>query len=86
MLYIKLFRLVFCLFRLNRNIEILCFGIEVKQPKQTISKNTKTNQNNRKNLKFPETIPKYAPYQTVFVGLLFVSVQSNPVSVVSNQH
>jgi hypothetical protein len=34
MLPIKLFRLVFCLFRFNRNIETLCFGIEVKQPKQ----------------------------------------------------
>ncbi len=30
---IKLFRLVFCLFRFNRNIETLCFGIEAKQPK-----------------------------------------------------
>ncbi len=28
MLPIKLFRLVFCLFRFNRNIETLCFGIE----------------------------------------------------------
>ncbi len=35
MLPIKLFRLVFCLFRFNRNIETLCFGIEAKQPKQT---------------------------------------------------
>ncbi len=35
MLPIKLFRLVFCLFRFNRNIETLFFGIEVKQPKQT---------------------------------------------------
>jgi hypothetical protein len=26
---------VFCLFRFNRNIETLCFGIEPKQPKQT---------------------------------------------------
>ncbi len=31
-------------FRLNRNIETLCFSIEVKQPKQTVSKQTKTNQ------------------------------------------
>ncbi len=29
--YIELFRLVFCLFRFNRNIETLCFGIEAKQ-------------------------------------------------------
>ncbi len=30
-----LFRLVFCLFRLFRNTEILCFDIKAKQPKQT---------------------------------------------------
>jgi hypothetical protein len=41
MLAIKLFRLVFCLFRFNRNIETLCFGIEAKQPKETVSKQTK---------------------------------------------
>ncbi len=35
MLPIKQFRLVFCLFRFNQNIETLCFGIEAKQPKQT---------------------------------------------------
>jgi hypothetical protein len=40
---IKLFRLVFCLFWFNRNIETLCFGIEAKQPKQNILKQTKTN-------------------------------------------
>jgi hypothetical protein len=42
-LYQTVFWLVFCLFRFNRNIKILCFGIEAKQPKQTISKQTKTN-------------------------------------------
>ena len=42
MLLIKLFRMVFCLFRSNRNIETLCFGIEAKQPRQTVSKQTKT--------------------------------------------
>jgi hypothetical protein len=73
---IKLFRLVFCLFRFNRNIETLCFIIEAKQPKQTISKQTEKNQKNRKNPKFSEKIPKYAPYQTVSVGFLFVLVQS----------
>jgi hypothetical protein len=31
MLHIKLFRLVYCLFRFNRNIENLCFGIEAKK-------------------------------------------------------
>jgi hypothetical protein len=35
MLPIKLFQVVFCLFRFNRNIETLCFGIEAKQLKQT---------------------------------------------------
>jgi hypothetical protein len=35
MLPIKLFRLVFCLFRFNRNIETLFFGIAAKQTKQT---------------------------------------------------
>jgi hypothetical protein len=41
MLSIKLFQLVYCLFRFNRNIETLCFGIEAKQFKQTVSKQTK---------------------------------------------
>ncbi len=35
MLSIKLFRLLFCLFRFSRNTETLCFGIEAKQLKQT---------------------------------------------------
>jgi hypothetical protein len=48
------------------NIKTICFGIEAKQPKQTVSKQTKKN----------EKIEKYAPYQTVSVGLLFVLVQS----------
>jgi hypothetical protein len=76
MLSSKQFRLVFCLFRFNQNMETLCFGIEAKKPKQTIAKQTETNRKNRKNPKFSEKIPKYAPYQTVSVGLLFVSVQS----------
>ncbi len=70
---LQLFRLVFCLFRFNQNIETLCFGIEAKQPKQTVLKQTKTNWNNPK---FAEKIPKYALYQTVSVALLFVSVPS----------
>jgi len=77
MLSIKLFRLVFCLFRFNRNLETLCFGVEAKQPKQTISLQTKTNR--KKSPKFPEKIPEYAPYspyQTLSVGLVFVSLQS----------
>ncbi len=52
MLSIKLFRFVFCVFRFNQNIETLCFGLEAKQPKQTISKQTKTNQKNQKTLNF----------------------------------
>jgi hypothetical protein len=32
---IKLFRLVFCFFWFNLNIETLCFDTEAKQPKQT---------------------------------------------------
>jgi hypothetical protein len=55
MLSFKVFRLVFCLFRFNQNIETLCFGIELKQPKQTVSKQTETN---RKNPKFSEKITK----------------------------
>jgi hypothetical protein len=68
MLSIKLFRLVFCLFQFYRNIETHFFGIEFET--------TKTNQNNLKEHKFYEKIPIYALYQTVSVGLLFVSVQS----------
>jgi hypothetical protein len=66
----------------NRNIETLCFGIEAKQPKQTVSKQTKKNKKKRKKRKnrktpnFSVKIAKYAPCQTVLVGLLFVSVQS----------
>ncbi len=48
MLSIKQFRLVFCLFRFNQNIITRCFGIEPKQPTQTVSKQTKTNRNNPK--------------------------------------
>jgi hypothetical protein len=70
MLSVKLFRLVFCLFQFNRNIETLCFGIEPKQPKQT-----KTNRNKLNNPKVFEKIPKYALYRPVSVALLFVLVQ-----------
>ncbi len=54
MLSIKLFRLVFCQFRFNRNIETLCFGIEAKQPRK---KNYfETNQNKPKK---PGKTPKF---------------------------
>jgi hypothetical protein len=46
------------------------------QAKQTDSKQTEKNQKKPEKPKFFEKIPKYAPYQTVSVGLLFVSVQS----------
>ncbi len=68
----KLFGWDICLFRFNRNIETLCFGIEAKQPKQTVSKQAVTNRKkrkkrkkndkNRKNLIFSVKIAKYAPY------------------------
>ncbi len=75
MLSIKLFRLVFCLFRFNRNIKTFSFSIEPKQLKKTVLKQIKTKRNNPK---FCEKIPKYALYHTVSVALLFVfvSVQS----------
>ncbi len=41
MLSNNLFQLFFCLFVFNRNIKTFCFGIEVKQPKQTVSKQMK---------------------------------------------
>jgi hypothetical protein len=49
MLPFKLFRLVSCLFRFNQNIETLCFGIEAKQPKQTVSKQTEKTKKPKKN-------------------------------------
>jgi hypothetical protein len=69
------------LFRFNRNIETLCFGIEAKQPKQTKKneKKTKKPKKNEKTGKIQKILlkkSKYAPYQTVSVGLLFVSVES----------
>ncbi len=76
MLSFKLFGLIFCLFRFNWNIENLCFGIEAKQQKQTVLKQTEKNLQKLKNLKFSKKILKYAPYQTVSVGLLFILVQS----------
>ncbi len=70
MLFNKLLRFIFCLFRFNRNIETLCFSIEAKQPKQTVSKQTEAT------LNFLNKIQKYPLYQTFLVALLFVSVQS----------
>ncbi len=50
---LNMFGWVFCLFRFNRNIETLCFGIEAKQPKLTVSKQTKKTRKNEKNRKNP---------------------------------
>ncbi len=84
MLSIKLFRLVFCMFQFTQNIKTLCFGIEAKQPEQTILKQTKPNRKNLKNPKFPGKNTKICSILNCFgwssvcfgVGLLFVSVQS----------
>ncbi len=62
----KLFRLVFCLFRFNRNIETLCFGIEPKQPKQTVSKQSETNRNNPKFLKKYQNILSITLFRLLF--------------------
>ncbi len=51
MLSIKLFQLVFCLFRFNWNIETRCFGIEFETTKKTVSKQTKTNRKKPKQRK-----------------------------------
>jgi hypothetical protein len=69
-LSIKLFRLVFSLFWFNRNIETCCFGMDAKQPKQTVSKQ---NKQTGKTLNFLKKIPKYAPSQTVSLSLLLCS-------------
>jgi hypothetical protein len=57
----------------SETTETKCFETNRKKPK------------NRKNSTFSEKIPKYALYQIVSVGLLFVSIQSKhskvPVSV-----
>jgi hypothetical protein len=50
---------VFSLFGgFNQNIETLCFGIEAKEPKQTVSKQTKETETNQINPKFSDKIPK----------------------------
>jgi hypothetical protein len=50
----KLFGWVFCLFLFNRNIETLCFGIEAKQPKLTVLKQTEKTEKTGKKLKTEE--------------------------------
>ena len=68
MLPIKLFRLAFCLFRFNRNIENLCFGIEAKQPKQTVSKQTEKNPKTWKNRKKRKN-SKFSVKNSIFSSL-----------------
>jgi hypothetical protein len=61
------------LFWFNRNIKTICVGIKANKPKQLFQNKPKQSETNRKNPKFFEKIPKYASYQNVSVGLLFVS-------------
>jgi hypothetical protein len=53
------------LFWFNRNIKTLCFGTKAKQPKQTVSKQTKKNEKKRKK---PET-PKFSVKNIIFSPL-----------------
>jgi uncharacterized membrane protein len=43
LLSIKMFQLVFCLFRFSQNKQTHCFTTEAKQQKQTVSKQTENN-------------------------------------------
>jgi hypothetical protein len=72
MLSVKLFQSVFCLFQFNQNIKTLCFGIEPKQPKQTVLKKRKK----QNNPKFCEKNTKICSLSHCSVVLLFVLVQS----------
>jgi hypothetical protein len=80
MLSIKLFRLVFCLFRFNGNIKTRCFGLEFETAEtncfETNQNKLEQTETTRNNTKFYVKIPIYALYQTVSVDLLFVSVLS----------
>jgi hypothetical protein len=61
----------------SKTTETNCFETNLKKPKKTKKpKKPKKNEKNRKNPKFSVKNRKYAPYQTVSVGLLFASVQS----------
>jgi hypothetical protein len=56
--FFKLFGWVSCLFQFNRNIETLCFGIEAKQPKQIVLKQTKKTEKNEKTKKYEKNEKK----------------------------
>jgi hypothetical protein len=60
------------IFGLFRFVSVFRTYIETTETNRTVSNQTETTRNNPK---FSEKIPKYALFQTVSVGLLFVSVQ-----------
>ncbi len=65
------------MFRFNRNIETLCFGIEAKQPKQTVSKQTEKKEKNEKtkktekNRKNPKFSVRNTSIQRTFIWVLY---------------
>ncbi len=72
-----LFRVCFGLFRETKNkkfrfVSVFQTFIETTKTNRTVLQQTETNRNNPK---FSEKILKYTLFQTVWVGLLFVSVQ-----------
>ncbi len=77
------------MFRFNRNIESLCFGIEAKQkqPKQTVSKKTEKNEKNKKknreNLKFSVKNGKICSLSNCFgwSSVCFGSIETSKLSV-----
>ncbi len=62
-LSIKLFRLVFCLFGFNWNIETLCFGTEAKHRHKLFRNKTKQTETT---LNFLKKIPKYALFRLLY--------------------
>jgi hypothetical protein len=78
MLSIKLFQLVFCLYRFKQNIKTLSFGKEAKQPKQT-----KTNRNKPKKPKFSEKNTKICSLSNCFgcSSVSFGSIETPKLSV-----
>ena len=72
----------------SKTTETNCFETNRKNREKNREKpknreKTENNRKNRKNHKFSVKIAKYAPYQTVSVGLLFVLVQSKKLRFVS---
>ncbi len=68
MLSIKLFRLLFCLFWFNQNTETLCFGIEAKQPKQTICFGCFESKLVLKDTLRPAQLVQHSAYRGVYIG------------------